>query len=165
MTWFSFELKNLGKNKRDSLSANFQSFIRIIVKMAKLGLSMLNRLQYIPIWKLLPNSGGTRALASARDFLYHSFHFRPTMYWEKTMYSQYMGGLKRKLCYKKSRVLASARMPPLISTSFKSLEPRVFPNLKKIKLLCLHKIWKGSTMIRKSTPNQVHSCIIYFCCQ
>ena len=27
-----------------------------------------------------------------------------------------------------------------ISTSFKSLEPRVFPNLKKIKLLCLHKI-------------------------
>ena len=26
-----------------------------------------------------------------------------------------------------------------ISTSFKSLEPRVFPNLKKIKLLCLTK--------------------------
>ena len=52
-----------------------------------------------------------------------------------------------------------------ISTSFKSLEPRVFPNLKKIKLLCLHKIWKGSTMIMKSTPNQVHSYIIYFSCQ
>ena len=30
------------------------------------------------------------------------------------MYSQYMGGLKWKLCYKKSRVLASARMPPLV---------------------------------------------------
>ena len=31
------------------------------------------------------------------------------------MYSQYMGGLKWKLCYKKSRVLASARMPPLVA--------------------------------------------------
>ena len=39
----------------DSLNANFQSFSRIIVKMAKLGLSLLNRLQYIPICKILPN--------------------------------------------------------------------------------------------------------------
>ena len=30
------------------------------------------------------------------------------------MYSQYMSGLKWKLCYKKSWVLASARMPPLV---------------------------------------------------
>ena len=30
------------------------------------------------------------------------------------MYTLYMSGLKWKLCYKKSRVLASARMPPLI---------------------------------------------------
>ena len=34
------------------------------------------------------------------------------------MYSQYMGGLKWKLCYKKSRVLASARMPPLVIMCF-----------------------------------------------
>ena len=32
------------------------------------------------------------------------------------MYSKYMGGLKWKLCYKKSRVSASARMPPLVLT-------------------------------------------------
>ena len=56
MAWFGFELKNLGKiSKSDSFGANFQSFIRIIVKMAKLGLSLLNRLQYIPICKILPN--------------------------------------------------------------------------------------------------------------
>ena len=55
-TWFGFKLKNLGgKSKSNSLSANFQSFSRIIVKRAKLGLSLLNRLQYIPICKILPN--------------------------------------------------------------------------------------------------------------
>ena len=47
--------KSRGKSKSDSLSANFQSFSRIIVKRAKLGLSLLNRLQYIPICKILPN--------------------------------------------------------------------------------------------------------------
>ena len=54
MTWFGFELKNLW-GRSDSLSANFQSFSRIIVKIAKLGLSLVNRLQYIPICKILPN--------------------------------------------------------------------------------------------------------------
>ena len=29
-----------------------------------------------------------------------------------------MGGLKRNLCYKKSRVLASARMPPLVASQY-----------------------------------------------
>ena len=47
--------KSRGKSKSDSLSANFQSFSRIIVKMAKLRLSLVNRLQYIPICKILPN--------------------------------------------------------------------------------------------------------------
>ena len=37
------------------------------------------------------------------------------MYSECKMYTLYMSGLKWKLCYKKSRVLASARMPPLNS--------------------------------------------------
>ena len=36
------------------------------------------------------------------------------------MYSQYMGGLKWKLCHKKSRVLASARMPPLVDNHIRS---------------------------------------------
>ena len=38
------------------------------------------------------------------------------MYWEYIVYSQYMGGLKWKPCYKKSRALASARVPPLLHT-------------------------------------------------
>ena len=58
------------------------------------------------------------------------------MYWEQTMYSQYMGGLKWKLCYKKSRVLASARMPPLMKTH---LEPWK-TNLKPWKPTWTH--WK-----------------------
>ena len=36
------------------------------------------------------------------------------MYWDYIVYSQYRGGLKWKLCYKKSRALASARVPPLV---------------------------------------------------
>ena len=36
------------------------------------------------------------------------------MYWEYIVFSQYMGGLKWKPCYKKSRALASARVPPLV---------------------------------------------------
>ena len=39
------------------------------------------------------------------------------------MYSQYMGDLKLKLCYKKSRVLASVRMPPLELTHHISQSP------------------------------------------
>ena len=65
-------------------------------------------------FKCLYTSGGILALASTRDFLKHSFHFRPPMYWEYIVYSQYMGGLKWKPCYKKSRALASARVPPLL---------------------------------------------------
>ena len=38
------------------------------------------------------------------------------MYWEYIVCSQYMGGLKWKPCYKKSRALASARVPPLLHT-------------------------------------------------
>ena len=38
------------------------------------------------------------------------------MYWEYIVWSQYMGGLKWKPCYKKSRALASARVPPLLHT-------------------------------------------------
>ena len=36
------------------------------------------------------------------------------MYWEYIVCSQNMGGLKWKPCYKNSRALASARVPPLI---------------------------------------------------
>ena len=38
------------------------------------------------------------------------------MYWDYIVYSQYRGGLKWKPCYKKSRALASARVPPLLFT-------------------------------------------------
>ena len=34
------------------------------------------------------------------------------------VYSQYMGGLKWKPCYKRSRVLASARVPPLVARCY-----------------------------------------------
>ena len=44
------------------------------------------------------------------------------MYSECKMYTLYMSGLKWKLCYKKSQVLASARMPPLVCSHFE-LDP------------------------------------------
>ena len=39
-------------------------------------------------------SGGILALASTRDFLQHSFHFRPLMYNVYILHSEYIGGLK-----------------------------------------------------------------------
>ena len=74
--------------------------------------------------------GGTRALASTRDFLYHGFHFRPPMYWEYTMCTLYNGWSEVKTLLQK---IASARMPPLMYTSNKLCASQS----KMIYVLCL----------------------------
>ena len=63
------------------------------------------------IWKLVVAYEHSRVLAIFCSKVFTSDH---PLYNVHIVYSQYMGGLKWKPWYKKSRVLASARVPPIV---------------------------------------------------
>ena len=65
----------------------------------------------------LSTRGGTGALASTRDFLYHGFHFRPPMYREYTMCTLYNGWSEVKTLIQK---IASTRECSNATTSLQA---------------------------------------------